>query len=266
MTLPAIALLAAAVGLALLVVGVASVARERGRRRRWQPEHEMRSERLLWERLDWVAGPVLASPEPIEMPAAAATPAVHSALALGGTRPVVARVNPEMSGAGPTDLSPRRRLWRDASAVLFVGVLGALAFNLVATPGGAQEGAVLAVTSAPSETPRAASSATTSATSTLTPPPADPASPGTRPSPGTGPTPAQTRPPGPGPTLRIVSTAAPRLTPLPTTGPTPTPTPTPVVITPSPEPTPTPTPEPTPTPTPTPEPTPTPTPEPTPTP
>jgi multisubunit Na+/H+ antiporter MnhB subunit len=146
MTPLAFVVLAVAVGLAVVAAGVASVGRERGRRQRLELERRVRSERLIMERVDWVAGTARVMPQPGEMPAAQEPVAVFAAAA---TRPVVASTDQAIPAAGSTDLSPRRRLWRDASAVLFVGVLGALAFSLVGTPGGAPQGGVLAVTSAP---------------------------------------------------------------------------------------------------------------------
>ena len=103
------------------------------------------------------------------------------------TRPVVASTDQAMPESGSTDISPRRRLWRDASAVLFVGVLGALAFSFVGTPGGAPEGGVLAVTSAPLESPPAAASGLPSATPEATSAPTHDASPSARPSPSATP-------------------------------------------------------------------------------
>jgi len=189
------AILAAAVGLAVVAVGAALVAREGARRQRLELERRLRSQRLIMERVDWVAGLARARPQSGEMPAAQEPAAMFVA---APTRPVVASTDQAMPESGSTDLSPRRRLWRDASAVLFVGVLGALAFSLVGTPGGAPEGGVLAVTSAPVESPPAAASGLPSAAPEATSAPTHDASPSARPSPSATPTATPT----PTPTLR----------------------------------------------------------------
>ena len=242
MTPLVLAILAAAVGLAALAAGVAWVARERGRRQHLELERRVRSERRIMERVDWVAGMARVMPPSVQIPAAQEPPSMFAA---APTRPVVASTDRAIPEAGSTDISPRRRLWRDASAVLFVGVLGVLAFNLVATPNGAPEGAVLAVTSAPVESPPAAASGIPSATPEVTPGPTVNASPSTGPGPSATPTPTRTPTPtlrpSPAPTSRPVST--PRA--LPTARPTPRPSPTPT-LTSAPTPSATPTPAPTP--------------------
>ena len=121
MTVLAIAVLAATVALAVLSVGVALVARERGRRQRICLEDRRRAERLIWQRLDWVAGPLPSRP-------GSAVP-----------RATAAPTDQEMPEADPTDISPRRQLWRDTSAVLFVGVLGVLAVGFLPAPGPAPQ-------------------------------------------------------------------------------------------------------------------------------
>ncbi len=152
MTALAIAVLAATVALAVLSVGVALVARERGRRQRLRLERRLRAERLIWQRLDWVADPVPSSPK------------------RAATRSIAAPTDEEMQGTDPVHLSPRRRLWRDTSAVLFIGVLGALAVGLFATLRPAPEGGVLGVTSSPAS-PAVAAARTPGATPSVTPEP-----------------------------------------------------------------------------------------------
>jgi hypothetical protein len=64
------AILAAAIGLAVVAAGVALVARDRARRQRLELDRRLRSERLVMERVDWVAGLARARPQSGEMPAA----------------------------------------------------------------------------------------------------------------------------------------------------------------------------------------------------
>jgi len=151
MTVLAIAVLAATVALAVLSVGVALVARERGRRQRICLEDRRRAERLIWQRLDWVAGPLPSRP-------GSAVP-----------RATAAPTDQDLPEADPTDISPRRQLWRDTSAVLFVGVLAVLAVGFLPPPGPAPQGGVLGVTSSPASSP-AATARTTGATPQVTRP------------------------------------------------------------------------------------------------
>jgi hypothetical protein len=151
MTALAIGVLAATVALAVLSVGVALVARERGRRQRIRLEDRRRAERLIWQRLEWVAGPLPSRP-------GSAVP-----------RATAAPTDQEMPEADPTHVSPRRQLWRDTSAVLFVGVLAVLAVGFLPPPGPAPQGGVLGVTSSPASSP-AATARTTGAAPQVTPP------------------------------------------------------------------------------------------------
>ena len=162
----AIAILAAAVGLTVLALGVALVARARARRRRLRLERGLREDRLIWDRLDWVAGIERAIPE------------------LAATLGAAAPTDQELEGSGPTSPSPRLRLWRDTSAVLFVCVLGLLAFSLVTTPNPSPEGGVLAVTSSPPTLPRTPAPGIPSATPAATPAPTQAANPSTLLTPG----------------------------------------------------------------------------------
>ena len=134
-------LVAAAIALVVLGAGLALVARERRRRDRLRAERDQRTERLIWQRLDWVASPAPTSPDPVSpAPASPAPTAARQAIDPAAQRG---------TWASPAVYSPRRRLWRDTSAVLLVGVLGVLAFSVAAPPRPAPEGGVLAATSAP---------------------------------------------------------------------------------------------------------------------
>ncbi len=204
MTPLALLLGAAAVALVVLVAGLALVARERGRRQRLRAERDRSTERLLWQRLDWVArpeppSPLAAGPQPevpqpagrepvperadmpaavllmlaarsgsetprvevesaslapISMPQTRVAPAIPAPAAVApasapispaqvSQAPTAARATAEPAAqgatwAGPAAFSPRRRLWRDTSMVLLVGVVGALVVSL---RGPAQPGA-----------------------------------------------------------------------------------------------------------------------------
>jgi hypothetical protein len=138
------------------------------------------------------------------------------------------------------DFSPRRRIWRDAAAMLLVGVLVIFIFSLVATHGTEPARGVLIAVS-PTPSPRA--TAVPSVTPTDTPTPSQ--SPSPSPGPSATPTPSPSPTPTPSPSLSPSPPPSP--TPRPTVRPTPTPRPTP---NPTPAPTQRPTPQPTPNPTP----------------
>ena len=272
--IPLVTLLGAvAVALFALVAGLALVARERGRRQRLRAERDQRAERLMWQRLDWVAGPesagparispASASPEPASGPPVSrepASPALVSPAPIGpapvSPAPTAVRqaVEPAERGAtraGAAVFSPRRRLWRDTSLVLLVGVVGALVVSLVSQPNPAPEGGVLAATSAPAKvvpaeslsagsTPAAshgvaAGSAAPTARPTRTLTPAGQASSPSVVGPNATSVPSPVRPIA---TPRAVSEPTP--VPKPRRTPAPTPRSTPVVITPPPAPAPSP--------------------------
>jgi hypothetical protein len=246
---------AAVVALVLLAVGLSLVGRERGRRQRLRAERERRTERLIWQRLDWVASPGPASSAPISPEPASPEPI---RLASVGPAPTAARWTAEPAAQGatwaaPTVYSPRRRLWRDTSLVLLVGVLGVLAVSLVAQPNPAPEGGVLAATSAPAKAAPAASLPAGSAPAASHRVAAGSPAPTARPTRTVAPA-GQRRSPsvvGPGATsvpTPVPPIATPRAVPEPTAVPKPRRTPaptassTPVVITPPPAPTPVPSP------------------------
>ena len=241
--IPLVALLALALGLALLVGCVALVARERARRARLQLGIGRRTERLMWERLDWVAGRPAAIREQLDEPAGAG-PDGHLAVdARSSAAPAQVAADAD---ADSTNLSPRRRLWRDTSAVVFVGALALFVYSFAATPRPAPTGAVLAATSSPAVSPVEGVSEVPSPTSATTPAPTRSAPPSANPSISPGPSAAATSTPtpklSPRPTPRPTPRSAPQPTLRPTAAPAPLPSPSsnpsPVVITPPPAPTP----------------------------
>jgi hypothetical protein len=123
------------------------------------------------------------------------------------------------------DFSPRRRLWRDAAALLFVVVLGVFLYSLVEMHGSASEGGVL-VAPSPTGSLQATGTAVQSVTPTDTPTPLPSPTPSPSPTATPTPSPSPTRQPTPQPTVRPTS----RPSPLPT----PTPNPSPILITPPP--------------------------------
>ena len=143
------------------------------------------------------------------------------------------------------DLSPRRRIWRHAAAVLLAGVLVVFVYSLVATPETLPVKGVLIPVS-PSPLPEA--TAVPSVTPTDTPTPSESQSPSPSPSPTPAPSPSPTPSPSPSPTPLPSPTQSPTVRPTPTPPPTPNPTtiptqrstpqptpnPTPILITPPP--------------------------------
>jgi type VI secretion system secreted protein VgrG len=140
------------------------------------------------------------------------------------------------------DFSARRRTWRDAAAVVLVGVLVVFIYSLVATHGtGPAKGVLIAVSPTPSPQATAAPSVMPTNTPTPSESPSPSASPSPTPTPSPNPTPSPSPSPSPPPSPR----PSPTRTPSPTVRPTPTPQPTPKP-TPTQRPTPKPTPKPTP--------------------
>lgn len=184
MTSLAIALIALAAGLGLIAGGIELLDRELDRRARRRSERQQRTERLMWQRLDWVSGTSSPREEPGEPPAQPRPALPDSRLPRTTMAPTAIR-DPEPALGF---LSPRRLLWRDTLAVLFVGVLaGFLYSNFAAPPGAGPAGGVLGATSAPTAS---APSATPGTSLAATPRPTHGASPGTGPSPS--PTPVRT--------------------------------------------------------------------------
>jgi hypothetical protein len=64
MTAIVIVIVATVVALAILAAATLMVARERRRRRHLRDEERYTTERVIWQRLDWVAPPVLSISEP----------------------------------------------------------------------------------------------------------------------------------------------------------------------------------------------------------
>ena len=195
MTSLAIAVLAAAAGLALLAVSIELADRARDRRQRLRLERGRGTERLMWERLDWVRGPAPANPEPTV--SRARVPAEPGSI--DEKRAAAAREPANAPEESPIERSPRRLLWRDTSALLFVGLLGILAYSITATPGREPEGGVLGVTSSPAGLPQVATPASPLAAPTATPAPSQHASPRLRTESSPSPTPARTPRPSPSP-------------------------------------------------------------------
>ncbi len=119
----------ALLGAGILLVGaVMAAGRVRRERRRRREDADLRqSERLALDRLAWLTGRSEAPPEP----------------------PRLAPPPPEPSGEAWV-VSPRRRLGRDTSAVLLVGVVALAAIRALAP--GAPGGGVLEATSRPAPT------------------------------------------------------------------------------------------------------------------
>ena len=161
--------------------------------------------------------------------------------------PVLAPVSAARSDAEVEEVgrgwvvSPRRRLWRDTSAILLVGVLAAFIVLTVAPPASAPEGGVLAATATPRPTAAPLPTPRPTPRPTATPSPSPTAAPS--PTPTAAPTATPTAKPTPKPTKKPTAKPTPRPTPKPTAKPTPRPTPKPTA-----KPTPRPTPKPTPTP------------------
>jgi len=197
-----------------LVLGVARGRASRAQRRRDADAALLETERVAMGRLAWLTGRSAEAPE------------------VAPPLPSASRVAPYAAATAPDATwvaSPRRRLWRDTSAVLLVAAIGVLVVGFVLPSIPPADGGVLGATATPAPTPA---------------PSAAPAAPTVAPAATPAPTPAPSASPTPSPTL--VPTApptpapTPAPTPVPTAAPRPTPTPTPVIVTPPPAETPAP--------------------------
>jgi type II secretory pathway pseudopilin PulG len=230
-TLLVVGLIGAAV-VALILVLVGGRA-SRARSREEAEAARLESERLAMGRLAWLTGRAPEAPE-----------VVPPAPLPGRMAPYAITAAPEIAWVA----SPRRRLWRDTSAVLLVAAVAILVIGVVLPATTPTEGGVLEATATPAPdltpTPEPAVTAEPTSAPTASPTPSPTPAPTAAPTPAApatlAPTPAPT--PIPTPTPRVTVAPPPPATPRPTARPTPRPTPrptsTPVIVTPPPAPTP----------------------------
>ncbi len=269
-----IVIVATVVALAILAAAILAVARERSRRRRLRDEERSTTERVIWQRLDWVAPPALsisesASLEPAdsaataplgELPAVVGTvparlqaPAVHApsasteppipepaSKALAGLEPAVPRAAAPPPGAertGPAGPWPGEAAFSPRRRLWRDSVAVLLVGVLVVL--------VFGLVGQPKATPQGAVLAATSAPATTAPAPAPTPTGGSSSGGGAAATPVPVATPSPTPP------PGPSATPAPATAPVSSPTPVPAVTAPPATPVParphrTPTPTPTP--------------------
>ena len=215
-----------------LVLAVTRGRASRARRRQEADVALLESERVAMGRLAWLTGrsaeaPIVAPPPPL---------------------PSASRVVPYAVATAPDATwvaSPRRRLWRDTSAVLLAAAIGVLVVGLVLPASPPADGGVLGATATPAVAPTPPTPAPTPAPTAPAPTPA-PTAPAPTPAPTASPAPTPAATPAPAPTA--TPAPAPTATPAPTPRPTAVPTPAPPPPAPTPRPTPRPTQGPTPTP------------------
>ena len=188
----------------------------RARERRHESRDISEAEAAIQARLAWIRGEDPLPGEP--SPGAAAEPSLPE------TPVVVARPGPPRDGQLGWVVSPRRRLWRDTSAVLLVGITLVLVVSLL--PGASSEGPgqTLSATGTPALDPSPTATPTPAPTPRPTPRPTPTPSPTPSPSPSPTPSPTPTPTPKPTPKPTRKPTARPTLRPIPTIKPTPKPT------------------------------------------